>query len=170
MTAHRRRSERTPERMSATSFITRARTGILFPETSAGWVPYIVQLPCRRRECEVIVRLQANQSSASTFFVGSKHVRNLRRCSMVGKRLLFAFAALAVASVSPRLAAQPVDFRMGPLETYRNERFGFILRYPAAVFEPAEQQSSEDGRLFVTRDGEARLIASAGINSAAETL
>lgn len=42
--------------------------------------------------------------------------------------------------------------------TYRNDRHGFTLKYPAAQF-IALPAASEDGRQFVSTDGKARLLA-----------
>jgi hypothetical protein len=45
----------------------------------------------------------------------------------------------------------------GGLATYRNERHGFSLSYPAAQF-IALPSATEDGRQFVSKDGGARLL------------
>ena len=45
----------------------------------------------------------------------------------------------------------------GGLATYRNERHGFSLSYPAAQF-IALPSATEDGRQFVSKDGSARLL------------
>lgn len=42
--------------------------------------------------------------------------------------------------------------------TYRNDRHGFTLKYPAAQF-IALPVASEDGRQFISTDGKARLLA-----------
>jgi hypothetical protein len=44
---------------------------------------------------------------------------------------------------------------------YRNERFGFVMRYPAAVFASRRTSASGDGDLFETPDGKARLLVGA---------
>jgi hypothetical protein len=41
---------------------------------------------------------------------------------------------------------------------YRNERFGFSLRYPTNVFEVDKTSEAGDGQVFASRDGEARLL------------
>jgi hypothetical protein len=53
---------------------------------------------------------------------------------------------------------------------YRNERFGFELAYPSAVFEPGEAPEGGQGMIFVSRDGAAQLLVSAGQNTTGETL
>jgi hypothetical protein len=53
------------------------------------------------------------------------------------------------------LAAGAQDFA-----TYRNERHGFSLSYPAGAFAQGPAQSA-DGDVFVSRDGSARLLAGA---------
>ncbi len=47
--------------------------------------------------------------------------------------------------------------------TYRNDRHGFSLSYPAGTFTPQSQPTpaGDDGRVFVSRDGSARLLAGA---------
>ena len=51
----------------------------------------------------------------------------------------------------------------GATDTYRNERHGFSLSYPAGAFAPMPQQppATGEGRVFVSRDGNARLLAGA---------
>ncbi len=53
---------------------------------------------------------------------------------------------------------------------YRNERFGFQLAYPSAVFEPGEAPEGGQGMVFTSRDGAAKLLVSAGRNTTGETL
>lgn len=55
-------------------------------------------------------------------------------------------------------------------EMYRNERFGFELVYPSAVFEPGEAPEGGRGMVFTSRDGAAQLLVSAGQNVTGETL
>jgi hypothetical protein len=53
---------------------------------------------------------------------------------------------------------------------YRNERFGFELAYPSAVFKPGEAPAGGQGMVFTSRDGAAQLLVSAGQNTTGETL
>jgi hypothetical protein len=62
------------------------------------------------------------------------------------------FAAL-LGSMATSSAAQD----SGGLATYRNERHGFSLTYPASQF-IALPAATEDGRQFVSKDGKARLL------------
>jgi hypothetical protein len=71
-------------------------------------------------------------------------------------RLLFLALLLKVSAGSA--AAQ--DFA-----TYRNERHGFSLSYPAATFAELSPTPNTEGRVFVSRDGNARLLAGALPNS-----
>jgi hypothetical protein len=71
-------------------------------------------------------------------------------------RLLFLALLLKVSAVA--VAAQ--DFA-----TYRNERHGFSLSYPAATFAALSPTPNTEGRVFVSRDGNARLLAGALPNS-----
>ncbi len=54
-------------------------------------------------------------------------------------------------------AAQSVAQDSGGIATYRNERHGFSLSYPAGQF-IALPSATEDGRQFVSKDGSARLL------------
>jgi hypothetical protein len=49
--------------------------------------------------------------------------------------------------------------------TYRNERFGFAIDYPADVFAVDDRTLGDFWRLFVSHDGRARLLVTAGFNS-----
>lgn len=55
------------------------------------------------------------------------------------------------------------------IATYHNERFGFRLSYPTARFKPKESLS-EEGRMWVSDDGNARLLAGALPNAGAMSL
>jgi hypothetical protein len=48
----------------------------------------------------------------------------------------------------------------GEVATYRNERHGFSLSFPATAFAP-QPAPNEDGRVFLSQDGSARLLAGA---------
>jgi hypothetical protein len=61
----------------------------------------------------------------------------------------------AILLTGSALAAGAQDFA-----TYRNERHGFSLSYPAGTFAQGPTQSA-DGDVFVSRDGSARLLAGA---------
>jgi hypothetical protein len=68
----------------------------------------------------------------------------------------------AVAAVAP--GAQGPAGAQEETATYVNKRFGFTLSYPAASFKPQEPLS-EDGRVWVSPDGNARLLAGALANA-----
>ena len=42
--------------------------------------------------------------------------------------------------------------------TYNNERFGFSLKYPSSIFAVERTAEAGDGQLFISKDGEARLL------------
>jgi hypothetical protein len=52
---------------------------------------------------------------------------------------------------------------------YTNERFGLSLLLPSRVFTLEKQSEAGDGSVFVSRDGEARLLVGAFENSEAQT-
>lgn len=59
---------------------------------------------------------------------------------------------------------------IGANVTYFNQRFGFMLSVPADVFVPAAARNPEQGGLWISKDGQARLIAVATLNETNETL
>ena len=52
---------------------------------------------------------------------------------------------------------------------YRNERYGFSLLFPSNVFAVEKQSEAGDGQVFVSKDGEARLLVGALKNADALT-
>lgn len=56
------------------------------------------------------------------------------------------------------------------LSIYRNDRYRFELSFPAAIFSPDGIAESDRGKMFKSRDGAARLLASAGPNDSQLTL
>ena len=73
-------------------------------------------------------------------------------------RALLVFCLALILSVP---AAALIDGDRLDWRDYRNERFGFEMRYPAAVFSLQRSSSSADGDLFETEDGKARLLVGA---------
>lgn len=71
--------------------------------------------------------------------------------------LLFAGLIAAAAGLS---AAAGMAQERGDLATYRNDRHNFSLSYPAAQF-VALPAATDDGRIFVSQDGNARLLVGA---------
>ena len=67
-------------------------------------------------------------------------------------RALAGFLVLSLAALDA--AAQGAQ----EIATYRNPMFGFTLSYPTAYFTPQEPLAQE-GRVWVSRDGNARLLA-----------
>jgi hypothetical protein len=68
------------------------------------------------------------------------------------------FAALLLSLSTVAAAAQD-------LATYRNDRFGFSFSYPGDSFLAQPPSPNDDGRVFVSRDGNARILAGALSNS-----
>ena len=57
----------------------------------------------------------------------------------------------------------------GSWRKYTNERFGFSLLLPSRVFAVEKQSDAGDGVVFVSKDGEARLLVGALQNADAQT-
>ena len=53
----------------------------------------------------------------------------------------------------------------GGVTSYRNERHGFSLSYPGAVFMPQSSSEQQEGRVFVSLDGNSRLLAGALVSA-----
>ena len=75
---------------------------------------------------------------------------------MASARLRLSSLVILASVAAVAAAAQDVA-------TYRNDRHGFSLSYPAGTFAPQPQPppAGDDGRVFVSRDGNARLLAGA---------
>jgi hypothetical protein len=70
-------------------------------------------------------------------------------------RLCLAVGLLGLSAI-PGAAQQE-----GALATYRNQRHGFSFNYPTDAFAPHTEAPGADGRVFVSPDGNARLLAGA---------
>ncbi len=70
--------------------------------------------------------------------------------------------SLVIVSSVAAVAATAQD-----IATYRNDRHGFSLSYPAGTFTPQPQSppAGDDGRVFLSRDGNACLLAGALANA-----
>lgn len=66
------------------------------------------------------------------------------------------FGVFAAAAATAAYGFSPAE----EVATYVNQRHGFTLSYPTARFKPREPLS-EDGRVWVSHDGKARLLAGA---------
>ena len=76
---------------------------------------------------------------------------------MTSARMRLSLAAGLLSLATPGVVAQ----EQGGVATYRNERHGFSLSYPASTFVPQPPPAAAEGRVFVSRDGNARLLAGA---------
>lgn len=67
-------------------------------------------------------------------------------------------------------AAAP-DRALAPsYETYRNDRFGFSVRYPAGLLHPLPPPQNDDGRRFESDDGRVRMRVSGRHNATGEPM
>jgi hypothetical protein len=85
---------------------------------------------------------------------------------MASARIGLLLAAALLGLGISGLAAQ----EQGAVATYRNERHGFSLSYPAEAFAPQSASPAGEGRVFVSRDGNARLLAGALANAEGTSL
>jgi hypothetical protein len=72
-----------------------------------------------------------------------------------------ASARVRLLSLAVLVSVSAVAAAAQDVATYRNDRYGFSLSYPAGTFAPQPPAASDDGRVFVSRDGNARLLAGA---------
>ena len=80
-------------------------------------------------------------------------------------------AAVAIAMLAALSLASVVQAQPGPASIeYRNARYGFSLRIPGDVFAPGSTRNAEAGGLWLSHDGQARLVAAAQANETRETL
>jgi hypothetical protein len=83
---------------------------------------------------------------------------------MRGCAMRYAFARFSLRIVFAGLLGLPAGSALAQgqeeIATYTNKRFGFQLSYPTARFKPHEPLS-EEGRVWVSHDGNARLMAGA---------
>ncbi len=87
--------------------------------------------------------------------------------SISARTVLPGFAALATLCFAA-LAGNAAS--TGAAVTYINEKFGFSLSLPADIFAPGQPRNPEQGGLWMSRDGQARLIAVATANESGESL
>lgn len=76
----------------------------------------------------------------------------------LGRVLAFACISATIASL-----AHAVTDRAG-WTSYRNARFGFMLAWPTEVFPGEPARDTEEGQVFVSRDGAAKLMMAAFLN------
>jgi hypothetical protein len=73
-----------------------------------------------------------------------------------------AAAWLLAALLCQSAVAQPRESAVAQeWAAFRNDRFGFSLRYPVDIFELERASEAGDGQVFVSRDGDARLLVGA---------
>lgn len=69
---------------------------------------------------------------------------------------------------APQAVASPSRFANGSTDwaSIKHPRRGFMIAYPASVFQPQDGVANEDGRAFVSPDGKARLLVGTFDNTA----
>jgi hypothetical protein len=87
----------------------------------------------------------------------------MRRTTRLG--LFLRCAGLAV--LLPALAATAQA--AGTIH-YTNQKYGFSLSLPGDVFEPGSARNPEEGGLWLSKDGQSRVLAVAAFNTSGDTL
>ena len=77
---------------------------------------------------------------------------------------LFMLTLVGLMGVSPA-SAQTSPASAQNWSEYRNERYGFSLRYPADIFVVERTAEAGDGQVFVANDADARLLVGALVNT-----
>ena len=87
---------------------------------------------------------------------------------MSGRRaILCILSILLVAAYASPKTARAYDKRFADWATVSHPRHGFQIAYPGNVFAPAAGPASDDGQVFISRDGSAKLIVAAFANDQA---
>lgn len=73
----------------------------------------------------------------------------------------------AVLAVSMPAAAGP---KFDTWTTVKNDRHGFAIAFPTDVFQQSEAPKTDEGRVFVSKDGKAKLLVGAFENADESTL
>lgn len=79
-------------------------------------------------------------------------------------------ALVGAACLAGAVQAWSAGAAVGDWTTYRNARHGYTIAYPTARFADDPANESEDGRLLVSRDGNARLLVGAFANAESTSL
>src|SRR5262245_37653400 len=81
---------------------------------------------------------------------------------MLSRAAAWLLAALTALLCQSALAQGPAPTPARHDWTFlRNDRFGFSLHYPADIFEAERASQAGDGQVFVSREGDARLLVGA---------
>ena len=83
----------------------------------------------------------------------------------LGQILTIAIAACTCGSSSVAASKRFADWA-----TISHPRHGFQIAYPGNIFAPSGGQSSDDGQVFVSHDGAAKLIVAAFANDSGATM
>lgn len=84
---------------------------------------------------------------------------------MIGMRIWVALLALLMVMASGMAEAGDQGWK-----SYRNDRFGYTICYPAALLQPQPEADDGDGRVFKTGDGVANLTVWGGNDVSGQSL
>ena len=75
-------------------------------------------------------------------------------------KLVFPLLAMALSLATAVTGAAAAE----RWETYRNQRFGYVLSYPSSVFKAQPPSEKGDGQTFLTADGRAKIVVYGTVN------
>jgi len=77
---------------------------------------------------------------------------------------LIPLASLALIAGGAAIPALAVKERFAKFNTYQNAKHGFAIAFPEGVFKSEPVESNEDGQMYASPDGRARLLVGALVN------
>jgi hypothetical protein len=91
---------------------------------------------------------------------GAMSVATVNAMPLIRSSLCFAVCCTAL--LARPLAATPApDARLTDWSKIENDLHGFSIAYPGSVFQPKEVETAAEGRVLVSRDGNARMLVGA---------
>jgi hypothetical protein len=94
----------------------------------------------------------------------------MRRIERKCRSVLAASFSAALLSLQGSPPAHAGKLRLGDWASIQSQRYGFMIAYPGTVFTPRQGAPAEEGLVFISRDGGARLLVGAFENEGAATL
>lgn len=110
-------------------------------------------------------------STHTSSLTSTKSRASTARRAVIGAASSLAVAAALVAgpcTTAQAASADPARYQTGATDwaTIKHPKRGFMIAYPASLFQSQSGVASEDGRAFVSPDGRARLLVGTFENTA----